>query len=68
QVKAIYDQQSWCGLLAFETDGGYLPCKKIVFRPWTCDKNQPQNLKQSIDTFITSVIACAREHNLTTIG
>ncbi|CAM4906998.1 unnamed protein product [Rotaria socialis] len=68
QVKAIYDQQSWCGLLAFETDGGYLPCKKIVFRPWTCDKNQPQNLKQSIDTFITSVIACAREHNLTTIA
>ncbi|CAF3757861.1 unnamed protein product [Rotaria socialis] len=68
QVKAIYDQQSWCGLLAFETDGGYLPCKKIVFRPWTCDKNQPQNLKQSIGTFITSVIACAREHNLTTIA
>ncbi|CAM4845808.1 unnamed protein product, partial [Rotaria magnacalcarata] len=68
QVKSIYDQQSLYGSLTFETTGGNLPCKKILFRPWTCDKNQPQNLKQSIDAFITSVIASARGYNLTTIA
>ncbi|CAF1379978.1 unnamed protein product, partial [Rotaria sp. Silwood1] len=68
QVKHIFDQQSSNGTLTFETSGGNLSCMQIAFRPWTCDKYQPQNLKQSIDTFISSVITYALRHNITTLA
>jgi hypothetical protein len=67
-VENMYKQQSSSGALAFETDGGSLPCKKIAFRPWTSDRSNPQNLKQSLETFVTSVITYAVRHNWTTIG
>ncbi|CAF2758721.1 unnamed protein product, partial [Rotaria sp. Silwood2] len=68
QVKSIFNQQSSYGTLAFETIGGNLPCQQIVFRPWICDKNQMQNLKPSIATFVQSVFTYALHHNLTTIA
>ncbi|CAF1000281.1 unnamed protein product [Rotaria sordida] len=68
EIKNAFNQQSSYGTSAFETKGGNLPCKQIVFRSWICDKTQLQNLKQSIDTFITSVITYALHHNLTTIA
>jgi hypothetical protein len=68
EVEKMYNQQSSCSIGAFETAGGNLPCKHIIFRPWVCDKNDLQTLKQSIDTFIASIITYAIRHNLTTIG
>jgi hypothetical protein len=68
KVETVYKQQSSCGISAFETEGGNLPCKQIVFRPWTSDKSQLQDLKQSIDTFITSAITHALRSNCTTLG
>ncbi|CAF3324526.1 unnamed protein product [Rotaria sp. Silwood2] len=68
QVKRIFDQQSSNDILTFETSGGNLPCKQIAFRPWICDKYQPQHLKQSIDTFVSSVITYALLHNMTTLA
>ncbi|CAF3583212.1 unnamed protein product [Rotaria sp. Silwood1] len=68
QVKTVYNQQPSNSILGFETTGGNLPCKKIVFRPWMCNKNQTQNLKPSIITFVQSVISFALHHKLTTIA
>ncbi|CAF4582707.1 unnamed protein product [Rotaria sp. Silwood1] len=68
QVKTVYNQQPSNSILEFETTGGNLPCKKIVFRPWICNKNQTQNLKPSIITFVQSVISFALHHKLTTIA
>ncbi len=55
-------------MLAFETSGGNLLCKRIIFRPWRYHKNDSQNLKESIDAFVASIITYAVAHNLTTIG
>jgi hypothetical protein len=64
----VYNQQLSHGTLAFATIGGHLPCKRIVFRPWNCDKNHLQDLKQSIDEFIAPIIRYAVQENFTTIG
>ncbi|CAF3802833.1 unnamed protein product [Rotaria sp. Silwood1] len=68
QVKRAFNEQSLYGTQEIETTGGNLPCKHIVFRPWTCDKNQIQNLKSSIATFVTSIISYALCNKLTTIA
>jgi hypothetical protein len=64
----MYKQQSSYGTLAFETSGGNLPCKNIIFRPWINHTNHLQNLKELIDAFVASIITYAVGHNLTTIG
>ena len=48
--------------------GGDLPCKRIIFRPWKPQSKQPEILKRTIDTFVTSVITYAIQQHLTTIG
>ncbi len=67
-VESVYNQQSSFGLSSFETECGNLPCRKIAFRPWASDKSDPQMLRQSVATFVTSVITYAVSHNWTTIG
>lgn len=67
-MKRAYDQQLSLGFVAFETNGGALPCKKIFFRPWVCDKNSQENPKQVTGTFVSSVITYALAQNFTTIG
>jgi hypothetical protein len=68
EIEKIYKRQSSQGVLAFETSGGNLPCKRIIFRPWVCRTNHPQDVKQMIDTFVASIITHAVQQRLTTIG
>lgn len=64
----MYKRQLALGTSAFETSGGTLPCKGIIFRPWTSDPYPRQGLKQSIEAFVASIISYAIQHNLTTLG
>jgi len=64
----MYNQQLFYGTQSFETTNGSLPCKCIVYRPWIYSTNSSQDLKQSIDKFVESVITYAISHNYTTIG
>ncbi|UJR08142.1 hypothetical protein I4U23_012418 [Adineta vaga] len=68
EVRNIYRQKSAGNELTYETTGGSLPCKRIVFRPWNPDTHCTQDVKQSIDKFITSVIIYGLQNNLTTIA
>lgn len=67
-VQNVYNSQSSSGTLSFETSGGNIPCKHIIFRPWTYTNNVLQSLKQSIELFVESVIKYAIRHDLSTIG
>ncbi len=68
EVENTYKRQSSYGILEFETSGGNLPCKHIIFRPWMYHPSQWQDLKPLIDTFVASIIVYAVQQRLTTIG
>ncbi|CAF1007839.1 unnamed protein product [Adineta ricciae] len=68
EVQATYREKSAQNELNFETRGGHLPCKQIVFRSWKPSTNDPQVLQQSIEQFITSVVTYASQNNFTTIA
>ena len=67
-VQTTYREKSAQNELNFETTGGNLPCKRIVFRSWKPSTNDSQVLQKSIEQFITPVITYASQNNFTTIG
>ena len=68
QVETLYEQQKRSNNDSWESDGGRLPCKKIVFRPWVANKQDPQDVKQSIDRFIATSLSYARAQQFSTLG
>jgi hypothetical protein len=68
EIENTYKRQSSQGVLAFETSGGNLPCKHIIFRPWMCYPSHWQDLKPLIDKFVASIITYAVQQRLTKIG
>ncbi|CAF0989356.1 unnamed protein product [Adineta ricciae] len=68
EVQATYREKSAQDELNFETRGGHLPCKRIVFRSWKPSANDPHILQQSIEQFITSAVTYASRNNFTTIA
>lgn len=53
---------------SLECDGGALPWKEIIFRPWTGNLSALDQVKQSVETFVSSALDCALKNGFTTIG
>jgi hypothetical protein len=51
-----------------ETSGGLLPCKKILFLPWSPVQGDPEKLKQSVCAFVSTAISHAYTNGYTTLG
>ena len=67
-VESLYRQHTSSGNNTWETDGGRLPCKKIVFLPWMAHKQDPVDVKESIDRFIVAAVHFARSRHFSTMG
>jgi hypothetical protein len=52
----------------YSTSGGQLLCQRLLFLPWTTQKLNDEDLRQSIHTFFTAAIVYALETQQTSIA
>ncbi len=52
----------------FVVSGGSLPCKNIIFVPWTKSTGSFHTLEKSMHTFMESAFQCAQQHSYKTIS
>lgn len=68
QVKQEYAALKLADQFPDTTSGGTLPCKKIIFVPWTPVSRNPADVKSSLSSFIIIAFQNAFSEGCKSIG
>ncbi len=68
QVQTEYNAKKASNRQVYTTSNGTLPCKKILFIPWTVNPSDPTSLKTSLSEFVSTAITYTSKKGYNTLG